>query len=131
MTFGLKMNPQVSIKMADNIYKDDIGINMNSLIKSLILLLCTQIAIAGCDLTKFRWGCSIYPKVKSKRTLDSLIYCGSTRLYVSREQFNLIRHYQSAGVHMSIKVNDVYYDGPCVADRHNMHHQKLDKISYF
>lgn len=104
---------------------------MNILTKAVILCIFTQVAMAGCDLTKFRWGCNIYPKIKNNRSHDALIYCGSTRLYVSREQFNLIRHYQSAGVHMSIKVNDVYYDGPCVADRHNIHHQRLDKVSYF
>jgi hypothetical protein len=86
---------------------------------------------AACDLTKFRWGCSVYPQVKNKHRGDALIYCGSTRLYVSKEQFNLIRHYQSTGVHMSIKVNDVYYDGPCVAARHNMDLQKPHKVHYF
>ena len=97
----------------------------------IFLLFTYSIAHAGCDLTKFRWGCSIYPKIKDKHRSDALIYCGSTRLYVSKEQFNLIRHYQSAGVHMSIKVNDVYYDGPCVAARHNMNLQKPDKVHYF
>lgn len=97
----------------------------------IFLLFTYSIAHAGCDLTKFRWGCSIYPKIKDKHRSDALIYCGSTRLYVSKEQFNLIRHYQSAGVHMSIKVNDVYYDGPCVAARHNMNLQKPDKAHYF
>ena len=86
---------------------------------------------AGCDLTKFRWGCSAHPKIKNVHRGDALIYCGNTRLYVSKEQFNLIRHYQSAGVHMSIKVNDVYYDGPCVAARHNMNLQKPHKVHYF
>ncbi len=104
------------------------------MIKAILLLIgifTYSISFASCDLTKFRWGCDIYPKIKSKHRGDALIYCGSTRLYVSREQFNLIRHYQSAGVHMSIKVNDIYYDGPCVAARHNMDLQKPHKVHYF
>lgn len=97
----------------------------------LMTLLLTTFGHAGCDLTKFRWGCSIFPKVKNKHRSDALIYCGTTKLYVSKEQFNLIRHYQNTGVHMSLKVNDVYYDGPCVAARHNMNLQRPDKVHYF
>jgi len=99
--------------------------------KIILLLLITNISYAGCDLTKFRWGCTIFPKVKESRANNALIYCGSSKLYVSNQQFELIRHYQDAGVRLSIMVDDVYYDGPCVAIRHDYNLQKIDKVEYF
>jgi hypothetical protein len=88
---------------------------MNKTLKIIALFSYTFQAFASCDLTQFRWGCSIYPEVHQKKKDSNLIYCGSTRLYVSNEQFKIISHYQRAGVMMQLKVNDVFFDGPCIA----------------
>lgn len=87
-----------------------------------VLLLCLIYSagtFAGCDITKFRWGCTIFAHVKIKPKKDNLIYCGTTRLYVSHTQFAQISKYQRAGIRMSLMVNDVFYDGPCIPARHN------------
>ncbi len=104
---------------------------MKKLVFLLMSFLISDLCIAGCDLTKFRWGCTIYPKIKNTHRDDALIYCGSTKLYVSKQQFDLIKHYQNTGVHMSIMVNDVYYDGPCVAANHKVDLRRPDKVQYF
>lgn len=92
---------------------------MKSGIILLIGLIYSTFAFAGCDITKFRWGCSIYAHVKIKPNKDNLIYCGTTRLYVSHTQFAQISKYQRAGIRMSLMVDDVFYDGPCIPARHN------------
>lgn len=80
----------------------------------LLLIMSQQTANAGCDPTKFRWGCDMYANVKQKRESDNLIYCGSTRLYVSKQQFAMLERYQRAGIYTHLLVNDVFYDGPCL-----------------
>jgi len=92
---------------------------MNIISKAIILLSISLQANAYCDLSKFRWGCTIYPKVHQKTKNSDLIYCGNTRLYVTHEQFKMISHYQRAGVMMHLKIDDVFFDGPCVAARYD------------
>ena len=92
---------------------------MNQLTKAVMLLALSLQAHAFCDLTKFRWGCSIYPEVHQNKKESNLIYCGSTRLYVSREQFKMISRYQRSGVRMQLKIDDVFFDGPCIAASFN------------
>lgn len=92
---------------------------MNQVSKVILLFGLSLEANAYCDLTKFRWGCSIYPEVHQKKNESNLIYCGSTRLYVSHEQFKIISRYQRAGVMMHLKIDDVFFDGACVAATYN------------
>ncbi len=82
----------------------------------------TSIINAGCDPTKFRWGCEMYPDVVNKRHESYLIYCGSTRLHVSKNQFAMLERYQRAGITMHLLVDDIFYDGPCVPAMHNINH---------
>ena len=86
---------------------------MNFISKTIILLTISCQVNASCDLSQFRWDCTIYPKVHLKNKNSDLIYCGDTRLYVTHEQFKLISHYQRAGVMMHLKIDDVFFDGPC------------------
>ena len=90
----------------------------------LALIISHQISFAGCDPTKFRWGCDMYANVKEKRKSDNLIYCGSTRLYVSNRQFAMLERYQRAGIYMHLLVNDVFYDGPCLPQARHVGFQR-------
>jgi hypothetical protein len=96
--------------------------------KYIFLMLFAANAFAGCDPTLFRWGCSLKSQVVPKKTQDVLIYCGDTRLYVSQNQFHMIKRYQRAGITMSLLVDDIFYDGPCLPAKHNINHHRPTKV---
>lgn len=85
-------------------------------------------SFAGCDPTKFRWGCNMNANVVEKTHEDNLIYCGSTRVYVSKNQFAMLERYQRAGIHMHLLVDDVFYDGPCQPQTHDISHQMTNRF---
>ena len=88
------------------------------------LLIISSVVHAGCDPTQFRWGCSMNANVTEKAESDNLIYCGTTRLYVSKNQFEMIERYQRAGIDMHLVVNDIFYDGPCLPQTHDVDHRR-------
>jgi len=79
---------------------------------------------AGCDPTRFRWGCDMYVDVVDKSYDNNLVYCGNTRLYVSPRQFAMLERYQRAGVNMHLMVNNVFFDGPCIPAKYNINHRR-------
>ena len=88
------------------------------------LFIISSVVHAGCDPTQFRWGCAMNANVKEKAETDNLIYCGTTRLYVSKNQFEMLERYQRAGINMHLVVNDVFYDGPCLPQTHDVDHRR-------
>jgi hypothetical protein len=97
---------------------------MKTFIYSCCLFFYATIIFGGCDPTKFRWGCEMYPDVVNKHKESYLIYCGTTRLHVNKNQFAMLERYQRAGVTMHLLINDIYYDGPCIPAMHNIIHQR-------
>jgi hypothetical protein len=49
----------------------------------------------------------MYVDVVDKRYDNFLVYCGNTRLYLSKNQFAMLERYQRANVDMHLMVNDV------------------------
>jgi hypothetical protein len=94
----------------------------------ILLLSLSRAGFAGCDITQFRWGCKINAEVTPKHQNSQLIYCGATRIYISKPQFEVLQRYQRAGVHMHLLVNNVFYDGPCVPENHKIHHQRTNNF---
>ena len=90
----------------------------------VFLFLSSVVSYAGCDPTRFRWGCDMYVDVVDKRYDNFLVYCGNTRLYLSKNQFAMLERYQRANVNMHLMVNDVFFDGPCIPARHNINHRR-------
>jgi hypothetical protein len=88
------------------------------------LILSSTFVHAGCDPSRFRWGCNMYVDVVDKKYDNNLVYCGNTRLYVSRNQFAMLERYQRAGIHMHLMVNDVFFDGPCLPAKFNINHRR-------
>ena len=88
------------------------------------LILSSSFAHAGCDPTRFRWGCNMYSDVVDKSYDNNLVYCGNTRLYVSKNQFAMLARYQRAGINMHLMVNDVFFDGPCIPAKYNINHRR-------
>lgn len=80
-----------------------------------LLSLLNSTSYAQCDLTRFKWECDLCPKVKPSSSAYSLVYCGNTRVYLNRQQYDTLVRYQRANVNMVLKVNGEYVDSPCIA----------------
>ena len=80
----------------------------------ILLLIPMSLALANCDLTRFRWECDIPPSMKPTRYATSLVYCGNMPIYVSKWQYDELTRYQRADINMILTVNGEYLDSPCI-----------------
>jgi len=77
--------------------------------------LTTSLAFAACDVTNFRWECDMPVQHAPKKNTTSLVSCGTTNLYVTKQQYLTLMRYQRANISMVLKVNGEFLDAPCVA----------------
>ena len=80
----------------------------------ILVLFSLSVAHANCDLTDFRWECELPIKHKPESQYPSLITCGATNIYVSKEQYIKLIRYQKANINMMLQVNGEFVDSPCM-----------------
>ena len=80
----------------------------------IVFVVLSNLAYAQCDLTQFRWECEVDAHKKPTKSTPSLVYCGNSQVYVTREAYDLLVRYHRANVNTVLTINNEYSDSPCV-----------------
>lgn len=80
----------------------------------IVSLLCSSTAFANCDITQFRWECDIPIKRKPSHHHKSLVYCGNSYGYLSKDEYDRLNRFHRRNINMVLKIHGEYMDSPCI-----------------
>lgn len=85
---------------------------------SLIIAGFSSLLFANCNLHQFRYPCDITLKPYPTRYAKSLVYCGNSRGYVTKHDYDILTKFHRRSINMTLSINGEFLESPCIpADR--------------
>lgn len=87
---------------------------MKKIILLFFLHLSNHQAMAWCNLSHFRWDCTLTMHLTPSSLAPSLVYCGNNYGYISRAEYDQLARYQRQNINFVLNNDGEYVTSPCL-----------------